>query len=135
MLTPPGVFCDPARLWHACLTSKQMLHQSDDSHSGGGGKPKSEIAQDHFLSGTIWLGSPFLSRAEDYQASCACYSQARACKHVNVPLDILLSQQDTAVMLPGNIISILLWQAADSSAEQQQILLPSKSAGGSCFNR
>ena len=54
---------------------------------------------------------------------------------MNVPQEILLSQQDAAVMLPGNSISILLWQAADSSAEQQQILFPCRSAGGSCFNR
>ncbi len=51
---------------------------------------------------------------------------------MNVPLDILLSQ---AMMLPGNSISNLLWQAADSSAEQQEILLPFTSAGGSCYNR
>ena len=55
MLTPPGVICDPARLWHVRLTSKQMLHQSDDSHSGGGGKLR-RSPQRYFLSGTIWLG-------------------------------------------------------------------------------
>ena len=34
MLTAPGAICDPACLSHASLAWKQMLHQSDDSHSG-----------------------------------------------------------------------------------------------------